>query len=73
MPAARFSFGLSRPKRCARGHKNFATRSETGLVVSLTKFGAFVQIAEGVEGMIHVGDITAEKSHPAIARQSTPG
>jgi small subunit ribosomal protein S1 len=32
-----------------------------GPVVSLTKFGAFVQIAEGVEGMIHVGDITAEK------------
>jgi small subunit ribosomal protein S1 len=35
-------------------------------VVSLTKFGAFVQIAEGVEGMIHVGDISAEKriNHP---------
>jgi small subunit ribosomal protein S1 len=32
-----------------------------GPVVSLTKFGAFVQLAEGVEGMIHVGDITAEK------------
>jgi len=30
-------------------------------VTSLTKFGAFVQLAEGVEGMIHVGDITAEK------------
>jgi small subunit ribosomal protein S1 len=37
-----------------------------GPVVSLTKFGAFVQVAEGVEGMIHVGDITAEKriNHP---------
>jgi small subunit ribosomal protein S1 len=35
-------------------------------VVSLTKFGAFVQVAEGVEGMIHVGDISAEKriNHP---------
>jgi small subunit ribosomal protein S1 len=35
-------------------------------VVSLTKFGAFVQLAEGVEGMIHVGDISAEKriNHP---------
>ena len=35
-------------------------------VVSLTKFGAFVQAAEGVEGMIHVGDISAEKriNHP---------
>ena len=37
-----------------------------GPVVSLTKFGAFVQLAEGVEGMIHVGDISAEKriNHP---------
>ncbi|MDR3703534.1 MAG: 30S ribosomal protein S1 [Candidatus Sulfopaludibacter sp.] len=32
-----------------------------GAVTSLTKFGAFVQVAEGVEGMIHVGDISAEK------------
>ena len=37
-----------------------------GTVVSLQKFGAFVKIAEGVEGMIHVGDISAEKrvNHP---------
>jgi small subunit ribosomal protein S1 len=37
-----------------------------GPVVSLTKFGAFVQIAEGVEGMVHVSEITAEKriNHP---------
>jgi small subunit ribosomal protein S1 len=37
-----------------------------GPVVSLTKFGAFVQVAEGVEGMIHIGDISAEKrlNHP---------
>jgi small subunit ribosomal protein S1 len=32
-----------------------------GPVMSLTKFGAFVQLAEGVEGMIHVSDISAEK------------
>jgi len=32
-----------------------------GAVTSLTKFGAFVQVSEGVEGMIHVGDISAEK------------
>jgi len=32
-----------------------------GPVVSLTKFGAFVQLTEGVEGMIHVSDISAEK------------
>jgi small subunit ribosomal protein S1 len=37
-----------------------------GAVTSLQKFGAFVQVAEGVEGMIHVGDISAEKriNHP---------
>jgi small subunit ribosomal protein S1 len=37
-----------------------------GPVTSLQKFGAFIQIAEGVEGMIHVGDISAEKriNHP---------
>jgi small subunit ribosomal protein S1 len=32
-----------------------------GPVTSLTKFGAFVQLAEGIEGMIHVSDISAEK------------
>jgi small subunit ribosomal protein S1 len=40
-----------------------------GPVVSLTKFGAFVQVAEGIEGMIHVSDISAEKHihHPQDA------
>jgi small subunit ribosomal protein S1 len=32
-----------------------------GPVTNLTKFGAFVQLSEGIEGMVHVGDITAEK------------
>jgi small subunit ribosomal protein S1 len=37
-----------------------------GPVTSFTKFGAFVQVAEGVEGMVHVSEITAEKHlhHP---------
>jgi len=37
-----------------------------GPVTSLTKFGAFVQLSEGVEGMIHLSDISAEKriNHP---------
>jgi small subunit ribosomal protein S1 len=37
-----------------------------GPVVSLTRFGAFVQMAEGIEGMIHVSEISAEKriNHP---------
>ncbi len=32
-----------------------------GPITSLTKFGAFVQLAEGVDGMIHVSDISADK------------
>jgi small subunit ribosomal protein S1 len=32
-----------------------------GPVSSLTKFGAFVQLSDGVEGMIHVSEISAEK------------
>jgi small subunit ribosomal protein S1 len=37
-----------------------------GPVTSIMKFGAFVQLAEGVEGMIHVSEISAEKriEHP---------
>jgi small subunit ribosomal protein S1 len=37
-----------------------------GPVTSLTKFGAFVQLSEGIEGMIHISDMSAEKriSHP---------
>jgi small subunit ribosomal protein S1 len=37
-----------------------------GTVTSLQKFGAFIQVAEGVEGMVHVGDISADKriNHP---------
>ena len=37
-----------------------------GPVTSITKFGAFVQLVEGVEGMIHVSEISAEKriNHP---------
>jgi small subunit ribosomal protein S1 len=38
-----------------------------GPVVSVQKFGAFVQVSEGIEGMIHVSDISAEKriNHPS--------
>jgi small subunit ribosomal protein S1 len=38
-----------------------------GPVTNLTKFGAFVQVAEGVEGMIHISDLSAEKriNHPS--------
>ncbi len=38
-----------------------------GPVTSLAKFGAFVDLGDGVEGMIHIGDITSEKrlNHPS--------
>ncbi|HEY6372882.1 MAG TPA: 30S ribosomal protein S1 [Candidatus Sulfotelmatobacter sp.] len=32
-----------------------------GPVTNLTKFGAFVQLSEGIEGMVHVSDISAAK------------
>jgi small subunit ribosomal protein S1 len=37
-----------------------------GPVTSITNFGAFVQLSDGVEGMIHVSEISAEKriNHP---------
>ena len=37
-----------------------------GPVTSITNFGVFVQLAEGIEGMIHVCEISAEKriNHP---------
>jgi small subunit ribosomal protein S1 len=35
-------------------------------VTSLAKFGAFVELGDGIEGMIHIGDISREKrlNHP---------
>ena len=37
-----------------------------GTVTRLTNFGAFLQVAEGMEGMVHVSEISAEKriAHP---------
>lgn len=37
-----------------------------GPVISITKFGAFVQLTEGVEGLIHISEMSAEKriNHP---------
>jgi small subunit ribosomal protein S1 len=47
--------------------KKLAVGTEVeGTVTSLMKFGAFIQLAEGVEGMVHVSEISAEKriNHP---------
>ena len=37
-----------------------------GTVTSLPRFGAFVQLSEGVEGLVHISEISAEKriNHP---------
>jgi small subunit ribosomal protein S1 len=48
------------------GQRVAAGSTVEGPVTSITKFGAFVQLAEGVEAMIHVSEISAEKriNHP---------
>jgi small subunit ribosomal protein S1 len=48
------------------GQKFAAGSVIEGPVVSITKFGAFVQLSEGVEGMIHISEMSAEKriNHP---------
>ena len=40
-----------------------------GPVTRLTKFGAFVQLAEGIESLVHISEISAEKriNHPQEA------
>jgi len=42
-------------------HKFPVGSAVEGPVTSLTKFGAFVQISEGVEGMVHVSEITDKR------------
>jgi small subunit ribosomal protein S1 len=69
VPERRISLGLKQAlgDPWVEAAKNMTIGSVIeGPVVSVTKFGAFVQIAEGVEGMIHVSEISAEKriNHP---------
>jgi small subunit ribosomal protein S1 len=48
--------------------RNFSVGSQIeGPVTKLMNFGAFVQIADGVEGLVHVSEISAEKriNHPS--------
>jgi small subunit ribosomal protein S1 len=68
-PEHRMSLGLKQAlgDPWADAAEKFAAGSVIeGPVVSITKFGAFVQLAEGVEGMIHISDLSAEKriNHP---------
>jgi len=69
VPERRISLGLKQAlgDPWADIGKRFAAGAVIeGPVTSITKFGAFVQLAEGVEGMIHVSEISAEKriNHP---------
>ena len=43
-----------------------------GPITNMTNFGAFIDLGNGVEGMIHVGDITREKrlEHPREVLQT---
>ena len=71
-PERRISLGLKQafgdPWAAAARNLLPGTQVE-GPIVSFTKFGAFLQIAEGVEGMIHISEITAERrlNHPSDA------
>ncbi len=69
VPERRISLGLKQAlgDPWADIGKRFAAGSVIeGPVTNITKFGAFVQLGEGVEGMIHVSEISAEKriNHP---------
>ncbi|WP_263385455.1 30S ribosomal protein S1 [Granulicella arctica] len=69
VPERRMSLGLKQTlgDPWVEGAEKYGVGSVVeGPVVSFTKFGAFVQVAEGVEGMVHISEITAEKrlNHP---------
>ena len=70
LPERRMSLGLKQAlgDPWADASEKFAVGSVVeGPVVSITKFGAFVQLAEGVEGMIHISDMSPGKriNHPS--------
>ncbi|MBV8811276.1 MAG: 30S ribosomal protein S1 [Acidobacteriaceae bacterium] len=48
------------------GQKFAVGSTVEGRVTSLTQFGAFIELDEGIEGMVHISDITNEKrlDHP---------
>src|SRR6266404_153107 len=69
LPERRISLGLKQAlgDPWADAEQKFAVGTVVeGPVTSLAKFGAFVQLTDGIEGMIHIGDISEEKriSHP---------
>ena len=72
VPERRISLGLKQAfgDPWAEAARNLLPGSHVeGPIVSFTKFGAFLQVAEGVEGMIHISEISAERrlNHPSDA------
>jgi small subunit ribosomal protein S1 len=72
VPERRISLGLKQAfgDPWAEAARNLQPGSQVeGPIVSFTKFGAFLQIAEGVEGMIHISEISVDKrlNHPSDA------
>lgn len=72
VPERRLSLGLKQAfgDPWAEAARNLQPGSQVeGPIVSFTKFGAFLQLSEGVEGMIHISEISAEKrlNHPSDA------
>lgn len=72
VPERRLSLGLKQAfgDPWAETARNLQPGSQVeGPIVSFTKFGAFLQIAEGVEGMIHISEIDADRrlNHPSDA------
>jgi small subunit ribosomal protein S1 len=72
--AAQKRIGLSLKQALGDPWEDVAARMPVGStvegpVVSLADFGAFIELAEGIEGMIHIGDISRDKrlKHPKEA------
>ena len=47
------------------GVKLMANDHVTGTVTNITDFGAFVELEDGVEGLVHISEITADKDKKA--------
>jgi small subunit ribosomal protein S1 len=72
VPERRLSLGLKQAfgDPWAEAARNLHPGSQVeGPVVTFTKFGAFMQVAEGVEGMVHISEISPDKrlNHPSDA------
>lgn len=45
----------------------------TGLITNVTDFGIFVELAEGIEGLVHVSEISKEKIQTPVGRFNVSG